>query len=149
MTLTPVRCRRSALGVGLVVVVGMQIGGGALAGALAGGGEVALAAAEWLRIAAFGAPGLLLAAAGNGWLRGVQDTRRPLLFVVGPNLLSAVLCPVLVYPVGMGLIGSAVANVIAQTLSGALFAAAWWPSGWRCARVPGSSASSWCSAGTC
>ncbi len=92
--------------------------------AYAGGGEVALAAAEWLRIAAFGAPGLLLAAAGNGWLRGVQDTRRPLLFVVGPNLLSAVLCPVLVYPVGMGLIGSAVANVIAQTLSGALFAAA-------------------------
>ncbi|BCJ57860.1 MATE family efflux transporter [Micromonospora endophytica] len=113
-----------ALGVGLLVVVGMQFGGGALAGALAGGGEVGQAAAEWLRIAAFGAPGLLLAAAGNGWLRGVQDTRRPLFFVVGPNLLSAVLCPVLVYPVGMGLIGSAVANVIAQTLSGVLFAAA-------------------------
>ncbi|RIV40770.1 MATE family efflux transporter [Micromonospora radicis] len=113
-----------AFGVGLLVVVGMQFGGGALAGVLAGGGEVAVAAAEWLRIASFGAPGLLLAAAGNGWLRGVQDTRRPLLFVVGPNLLSAVLCPILVYPLGMGLNGSAVANVIAQTLSGVLFAAA-------------------------
>lgn len=114
-----------ALGVGLLVAVGMQLGGGALARTLAGGtGEVADAAAQWLQIAALGAPGLLLAAAGNGWLRGIQDTRRPLWFVLGPNLLSAVLCPVLVYPVGLGLAGSAVANAIAQTISGGLFAAA-------------------------
>ncbi|MEU7653788.1 MATE family efflux transporter [Micromonospora taraxaci] len=114
-----------AFGVGLVIAIGMQFGGAALARTLAGGaGDVADAAAHWLRIAALGAPGLLLAAAGNGWLRGVQDTRRPLFFVLGPNLLSAVLCPLLVYPGGLGLIGSAVANVVAQTLCGALFAAA-------------------------
>ncbi|MCG5470126.1 MATE family efflux transporter [Micromonospora sp. LAH09] len=114
-----------AFGVGLLIAIGMQFGGGALARTLAGGGgEVADAAAHWLRIAALGAPGLLLAAAGNGWLRGVQDTRRPLFFVLGPNLLSALLCPLLVYPAGLGLIGSAVANVVAQTLCGALFAAA-------------------------
>ncbi|MGI5522805.1 MATE family efflux transporter [Micromonospora sp. CA-259024] len=114
-----------AFGVGLLIAIGMQFGGGALARTLAGGGgEVADAAAHWLRIAALGAPGLLLAAAGNGWLRGVQDTRRPLLFVLGPNLLSALLCPLLVYPGGLGLIGSAVANVVAQTLCGVLFAAA-------------------------
>jgi putative MATE family efflux protein len=95
-----------------------------LLAALAGDTEVAHAAADWLRIAAFGAPGLLLAAAGNGWLRGVQDTRRPLLYVLGPNLLSAVLCPALVYPAGLGLSGSAVANVVAQTLSGGLFLSA-------------------------
>ncbi|WP_433391514.1 MATE family efflux transporter [Micromonospora sp. KLBMP9576] len=114
-----------ALGVGVLVALGMQIGGGALARTLVGGpGEVADAAAQWLRVAALGAPGLLLAAAGNGWLRGVQDMRRPLLFVLGPNLLSAVLCPVLVYPAGLGLVGSAVANVVAQSLGGALFAGA-------------------------
>ncbi|MEU6077361.1 MATE family efflux transporter [Micromonospora sp. NPDC047074] len=114
-----------ALGVGVLVAVGMQIGGGALARTLAGGpGEVADAAAQWLRVAALGAPGLLLAAAGNGWLRGVQDTRRPLLFVLGPNVLSAVLCPLLVYPAGLGLVGSAVANVVAQTIGGALFVGA-------------------------
>ncbi|WP_433130616.1 MATE family efflux transporter [Micromonospora sp. CA-240977] len=114
-----------AFGVGLLIAVGMQFGGGALARTLAGGaGDVADAAAHWLRIAALGAPGLLLAAAGNGWLRGVQDTRRPLLFVLGPNLLSALLCPLLVYPAGLGLIGSAVANTVAQTLCGGLFAAA-------------------------
>ncbi|MGV9369553.1 MATE family efflux transporter [Micromonospora tulbaghiae] len=114
-----------ALATGVLVAVAIGIGGGALARTLVGGpGEVADAAAGWLRIAALGAPGLLLAAAGNGWLRGIQDTRRPLLFVLGPNLLSAVLCPLLVYPAGLGLVGSAVANAIAQTLSGVLFAAA-------------------------
>src|ERR1051326_7490573 len=50
-----------------------------------------------LRIAALGGPGLLLATAGNGWMRGVQDTRRPLRYVLGANLLSAALCPILVY----------------------------------------------------
>ncbi|MFC0028307.1 MATE family efflux transporter [Micromonospora chaiyaphumensis] len=114
-----------ALGVGVLVAVAIGVGGGALARTLAGGpGEVADAAATWLRIAALGAPGLLLAAAGNGWLRGIQDTRRPLLFVLGPNLLSALLCPLLVYPAGLGLAGSAVANAVAQTISGGLFAAA-------------------------
>ncbi|SCL21659.1 putative efflux protein, MATE family [Micromonospora rhizosphaerae] len=114
-----------ALGVGVLVALGMQVVGGALARTLVGGpGDVAAAAAQWLRIAALGAPGLLLAAAGNGWLRGIQDTRRPLLFVLAPNLLSALLCPLLVYPAGLGLIGSAVANAVAQTLSGGLFAAA-------------------------
>ncbi|MEV4520302.1 MATE family efflux transporter [Micromonospora tulbaghiae] len=114
-----------ALATGVLVAVAIGIGGGALARTLVGGpGEVADAAAGWLRIAALGAPGLLLTAAGNGWLRGIQDTRRPLLFVLGPNLLSAVLCPLLVYPAGLGLVGSAVANAIAQTLSGVLFAAA-------------------------
>ena len=91
-------------------------------GRLAGGAaEVADAAAHWLRVAALGAPGLLLATAGNGWMRGVQDTRRPLLYVLGANLLSAALCPLLVYPLGLGLVGSAIANVAAQTLSGLLF----------------------------
>ncbi|MEV0152270.1 MATE family efflux transporter [Micromonospora sp. NPDC050686] len=114
-----------ALGVGLLVAAGMQVGGGALARTLVGEpGAVADAAGHWLRIAALGAPGLLLAAAGNGWLRGIQDTRRPLWFVLGPNLLSALLCPLLVYPAGLGLVGSAVANALAQTLSGVLFAAA-------------------------
>lgn len=113
-----------ALLAGVVLALLAQAVAAPLAGALAGSAAVADAATGWLRIAACGAPGLLLAAAGNGWLRGVQDTRRPLLFVLGPNVLSAVLCPLLVYPLGLGLTGSAVANVTAQTLSGGLFLAA-------------------------
>ncbi|WDZ87517.1 MATE family efflux transporter [Micromonospora cathayae] len=111
--------------VGLIVALAMQVAAGPLARTLVGSdGEVADAAAQWLRVAVLGAPGLLLAAAGNGWLRGIQDTRRPLWFVLGPNLLSALLCPLLVYPAGLGLVGSAVANALAQTLGGGLFVAA-------------------------
>jgi len=84
-------------------------------------GEVATQAAQWLRIAAFGAPGILLAMAGNGWMRGVQDTRRPVRYVLAANALSAVLGPVLVYPVGLGLKGSAIANLAAQLVGGVLF----------------------------
>ena len=114
-----------AFAAGLLLLLVAQVAAGPLARTLAGGDpDVAGAAAQWLRIAALGAPGLLLAAAGNGWLRGVQDTRRPLLFVLGPNVLSAALCPLLVYPAGFGLVGSAIANVVAQTLGGVLFVGA-------------------------
>ncbi|WP_018353562.1 MATE family efflux transporter [Longispora albida] len=110
-----------ALAAGVLLAVAAQFGAGPLARAMAGTGEIADGAETWLRIASLGAPGILLALAGNGWMRGVQDTRRPVWYVLGANLLSAVLCPILVYPAGMGLTGSAVANVIAQTLSGGLF----------------------------
>jgi putative MATE family efflux protein len=111
-----------ALAAGVVMALLAQVGAGPLTVALAGGdGEVARAAAGWLRIAALGAPGLLLAMAGHGWMRGVQDARRPMWYVLAANGVSAVLCPVLVYPVGLGLNGSAIANVVAQTLGGALF----------------------------
>jgi putative MATE family efflux protein len=110
-----------ALLTGVLLVALAQAFAGPLAGALASDPDTAHAAAGWLRIAVCGAPGLLLAAAGNGWMRGVQDTGRPLVFVLGANVLSAILCPVLVYPAGLGLTGSAVANVVAQTTSGLLF----------------------------
>ncbi|BAL92178.1 putative DNA-damage-inducible protein F [Actinoplanes missouriensis 431] len=110
-----------ALGVGLLLALLGLIGAGPVAHLLAGDEQIADAAAGWMRIAAFGAPGLLLAAAGNGWMRGVQDTRRPLGIVLGANVLSAVLCPILVYPLGLGLTGSAIANVTAQTVGGLLF----------------------------
>ncbi|GIF02864.1 MATE family efflux transporter [Actinoplanes siamensis] len=110
-----------ALGVGVLLGLLGVLLAGPLADALAGNPETADAAAGWLRIAALGVPGLLLAAAGNGWMRGVQDTRRPLVIVLGANVLSALLCPLLVYPLGLGLTGSAIANVTAQSVGGGLF----------------------------
>jgi len=110
-----------ALATGALLVLLAQLFAGPVTRALAADPAAAEAAAGWLRIASLGIPGLLLAAAGNGWMRGVQDTRRPLVYVLGANVLSAVLCPLLVYPAGWGLTGSAVANVIAQSLTGGLF----------------------------
>ena len=89
-----------------------------------GAGEVAEAGEEWLRVASLGAPLLLVSLAGNGWLRGVQELRRPMRFVLAGSLVSLVLCPLLVHPVGLGLVGSAIANVAGQAVSAALFVAA-------------------------
>jgi len=106
---------------GLAIVIG-EVFAGPLLRLLAGGNHPVMAAAEtWFRIAVLGIPGILLVLAGNGWMRGVQDTRRPVWIVVAANALSAVASPILVYPLGLGLAGSAVANVAAQVVGGALF----------------------------
>jgi putative MATE family efflux protein len=110
-----------AIAVGAVLIGVGQLFARPVAELLAGQGEVADAAVGWLRIALFGTPFILVTMAGNGWMRGVQDARRPLRYVLVGNGISAVLCPVLVYGVDWGLEGSAVANVVAQVLSATLF----------------------------
>jgi putative MATE family efflux protein len=111
-----------ALALGLLVLLFFQLLAGPLTRLLAGGpGAVAEAGEQWLRIASFGAPLLLVSLAGNGWLRGVQELRRPVRYVLAGSLLSLVLCPVLVHPAGLGLAGSAIANVAGQTVTAALF----------------------------
>jgi putative MATE family efflux protein len=88
---------------------------------LTGPGEVADAAVSWLRIALFGIPFILITMAGNGWMRGVQDTGRPLRYVLAGNGISAILCPILVYGADFGVEGSAMANVAAQVISAGFF----------------------------
>lgn len=111
-----------AAALGVVVLVLFQITAGPFTRLLAGGaGPVAEAGEEWLRVASLGLPLLLVSLAGNGWLRGVQELRRPVRFVLAGSLASLVLCPLLVYPAGWGLVGSAVANVIGQAITAGLF----------------------------
>jgi putative MATE family efflux protein len=111
-----------ALALGIGVLALFQLLAGPLTRLLAGGGgAVAEAGEQWLRIAGCGAPLLLVSLAGNGWLRGVQELRRPVRYVLAGSLVSLVLCPVLVHAAGLGLPGSAVANVIGQALTAALF----------------------------
>src|SRR5215213_4433763 len=111
-----------ALGLGLAVLVFFQLLAGPLTRLLAGGpGEVATAGEGWLRIAGLGAPLLLVSLAGNGWLRGVQELRRSMRYVLAGSLVSLVLCPLLAHPVGLGLVGSAIANVAGQALTAGLF----------------------------
>ncbi|MFC7955874.1 putative efflux protein, MATE family [Rhodococcoides kroppenstedtii] len=116
-----------AVGIGLVLVAIVQVLAGPITSVLGGGGEIADRAESWLRIAVLGVPCILVTMAGNGWMRGVQDTVRPLRYVVLGLGLSAVLCPVLVHGVvgpPMGLEGSAVANVVGQSVSAAAFVGA-------------------------
>jgi len=116
-----------ALGIGTALVAIVQLFAGPIARLIAGSGDIAVEAERWLRIAVFGAPLILVAMAGNGWMRGVQNTLRPLQFVLAGQVLSAVLCVLLVHGVAGAprweLAGSAVANVAGQALSAALFVA--------------------------
>ncbi|SFS34668.1 MATE family efflux transporter [Saccharopolyspora flava] len=107
--------------VGVILSLLAQLVATPVAELLAGPGPVADAAGTWLRIALCGAPLVLITMAGNGWMRGVQDTVRPLRYTLIGNGVSAVLCPILVYPMGLGLEGSAIANLIGQTIAAALF----------------------------
>ena len=114
-----------ALALGWLVVVVVQAAAVPLVSAIAGSADIANAALPWLRIAIWGAPAILVSLAGNGWLRGVQDTVRPLRYVVAGFGLSALLCPLLVYGwLGLPrlqLAGSAVANLAGQWLAALLF----------------------------
>jgi putative MATE family efflux protein len=111
-----------ALVLGVAVLVLFQLLAGPLTRLLAGSdGPVAQAGEAWLRIASFGLPLLLLSLAGNGWLRGVQELHKPVRYVLAGSLVSLVLCPLLVFPAGLGLPGSAIANVAGQTVGAALF----------------------------
>jgi putative MATE family efflux protein len=108
--------------IGVVIVVVGEIAAGPMTRLLAGGdGAVQHAAQTWFRIAVIGMPGVLLVLAGNGWMRGVQRTREPVVIVLAANAVSAIASPILVYGAGLGLPGSAIANVGAQVIGGALF----------------------------
>jgi putative MATE family efflux protein len=89
---------------------------------LGGRGETAELAARYLRISAIGLVPALVALAGQGYLRGIGDLRRPLLVVVVAQVVNAVLEVWFVYGLDWGLDGSAAGTVLAQAGMGAAFA---------------------------
>ncbi|TQJ48802.1 MATE family efflux transporter [Phycicoccus sp. SLBN-51] len=83
---------------------------------LFGASEDALGyATTYLRISAAGIPAMLVALAATGVLRGLQDTRTPLVASVAGFTSNIVLNLALVYGLGWGIAGSAWGTVIAQT----------------------------------
>lgn len=80
--------------------------------------RVAELSVTYLRIALLGAVPLLLMLAATGVLRGLQDTRTPLVVAVVGNLANIVLNLALVYGVGpvdgLGIAGSALGTLLAQ-----------------------------------
>lgn len=113
---------------GTVIVGLMQVLCGPILAVIGGGGDISAEATQWFRVAVLGVPFILVSLAGNGWMRGVQNTIRPLRFVLTGLGLSAILCPILVHGLlgfpHLGLVGSAIANVIGQAVAGAFFVAA-------------------------
>ncbi len=104
---------------------------GPIVGLFGPGARVADLAATYLHIALLGAVPLLLMLAATGVLRGLQDTRTPLVVAVVGNVANIVLNLVLVYGVGLGIAGSALGTLIAQ-----LDRPSRWDGSW-CARPAG------------
>ena len=75
---------------------------------------VAELAVTYLRIAMVGVVPLLLMLAATGVLRGLQDTRTPLVVAVVGNLANIALNVGLVYGAGLGIAGSALGTLLAQ-----------------------------------
>ena len=72
-------------------------------------------AVTYLRVSAAGIPAMLVVLAVTGVLRGLQDTRTPLLASVIGFGANIALNLVLVYGLGLGIAGSALGTVLAQT----------------------------------
>ncbi|MQA93079.1 MAG: MATE family efflux transporter [Streptosporangiales bacterium] len=112
-----------ALGIGLIVIlVGWPLTP-AIVDAFGPSPVVAPYAITYLRISLFGAPGMLLILAGTGVLRGLQDTRTPLIVAVAANLVNIVLNIWLVFGLDLGIAGSAWGTVLAQTAGALVYVA--------------------------
>jgi len=98
---------------------------------MGGEGEVAEQAIVYLRIAALGAPFFMLSTAGQGYLRGIEDLRTPLVILVVAHSVNVVLELLFVYGFGWGLAGSAWGTVIAQAGMGAAFVVVQKRAGWQ------------------
>ena len=90
--------------------------------ALGGDGEVGDLATTYLRIGALGLPFALIALAGQGYLRGIEQLGTPLRILIAANTANVVLEVVFVYGFDWGLPGSAWGTVIAQAGMGIAFA---------------------------
>ncbi|MGO4383983.1 MATE family efflux transporter [Specibacter sp. RAF43] len=103
-----------ALILGAVLAAAGWLAAGPLLSAMGAGGEVLRFAHEYLVVSMAGIPAMLLVLAAMGVLRGLQDTRTPLVVAgagFGANILLNV---VLVYGLGMSVAGAALGTVLAQ-----------------------------------
>jgi putative MATE family efflux protein len=110
-----------SLGIGLALLVLGEALAGPLLHALGGHGRSGHDAVLYFRIAATGLPAALVTLAGQGYLRGVSNLRRPLEIVVASNVLNLVLELLFVYGFGWGIAGSAAGTAIAQAGMGLAF----------------------------
>ncbi|MCY3576076.1 MAG: MATE family efflux transporter [bacterium] len=113
-----------AAAVGAVLAVAAYVFADPLLRILGADGEVLAQGLIYLRISIFGLPGMLITLAGVGYLRGLQDTLRPLKVAVVTAGLNLALELVLIYGLGFGIGASALSTVIAQWLAAGAYV--WW-----------------------
>jgi putative MATE family efflux protein len=110
-----------AVAIGAALLVVCELAASPLLSALGAHGRSGDLALTYFRIAALGLPAALIALAGQGYLRGVANLRRPLEIVVVANIVNLILEVVFVYGFGWGMAGSAAGTAIAQVGMGVAF----------------------------
>ncbi|HET7571452.1 MAG TPA: MATE family efflux transporter [Gaiellaceae bacterium] len=110
-----------SLAIGVALLVVCEAVAGPLLRGLGGHGRSGQLALVYFRIAALGLPAALVALAGQGYLRGVSNLRRPLEIVLAANVVNLVLEVVFVYVFGWGIAGSAAGTAVAQAGMGVAF----------------------------
>lgn len=85
-----------------------------IVGIMGATGELLDPALAYLKIRALAAPAVLVVTAGHGIFRGYLDTRTPLVVTLGLNLINLILDPLLIFGLGLGIQGAAIATVVAQ-----------------------------------
>ncbi|XP_050212357.1 protein DETOXIFICATION 44, chloroplastic isoform X2 [Mercurialis annua] len=107
-----------AAGVGIAEAVTLFFGSGFLMNILGipVDSPMRVPAENFLAWRAFGAPPIVIALAAQGTFRGLKDTKTPLYAIGAGNLLNAILDPILIFVLGFGIGGAAIATVTSEYL---------------------------------
>ncbi|KAL6870573.1 hypothetical protein ACP4OV_014421 [Aristida adscensionis] len=108
-----------AAGIGLLEMVALIVGSGTLIDIIGipVDSPMRAPAEQFLTLRAYGAPPIIVALAAQGAFRGFLDTKTPLYAVGAGNLLNAILDAVLIFPLGLGVSGAALATVTSEYLT--------------------------------
>ncbi|MGO4805530.1 MATE family efflux transporter [Arthrobacter sp. 2MCAF15] len=110
-----------ALLLGIVLAVAGFLSAGPLLELMGARGEVLAFAVDYLRASMPGLVAMLLIFAGTGVLRGLQDTRTPLIVAAAGFTLNIALNFLLVYGLQLSVAGSAIGTSIAQWAMAAVY----------------------------
>jgi putative MATE family efflux protein len=101
-------------GLGIALAAVLAVAGGPLVDAFGTSARATPYALTYLHVSLLGLPAMLAVLAATGVLRGMQDTRTPLVVAAVGAAANVVLNLVLVYGAGLGIAGSALGTVLAQ-----------------------------------
>ncbi|HEY3000026.1 MAG TPA: MATE family efflux transporter [Acidimicrobiales bacterium] len=107
--------------IGVAVTAAGLVLSGPLVALLGAEGAVAANALVYLRISLLGVPAMLAVLAGTGYLRGLQDTRTPLVVAAASVVGNLALELVLIYGFDQGIGASALSTVLAQVAAAAVY----------------------------